>query len=58
MRHQKFKWGQSKIIGVRSTLISNQWGQRLRGADNKWGQININFLCLKENYEPNKLMLI
>jgi hypothetical protein len=28
------------------------------GADNNWGQININFLWFKENYEASKLMLI
>jgi hypothetical protein len=34
-------WGQ--LIGVRSTLISNQKRKRLMGANNKWGQSNINF---------------
>ncbi len=33
----------SQIIGVRATLISNQKGKRLMGANNKWGQSNINF---------------
>jgi hypothetical protein len=32
-----------KLIGVRSTLISNQRGLRLRATGNKWGQSKINF---------------
>jgi hypothetical protein len=46
------------LIGVRSTLISNLKGKRLRGADNNWGQININFLWFTATYAPSKLMLI
>jgi hypothetical protein len=34
------------IIGVRSTLISNQRGIKAKGASsNNWGQININLLA-------------
>ena len=49
-------WGQ--LIGVRSTLISNQKGQRLIGANNKWGQININLLGAYIPVNHRKLMLI